>query len=97
MPSDYVFESPTGDPNGPSCMITCTDVTTRNDTTYREITVNIHGDTRAVVWYDTPIFKDDKSIETALQNVALALGARVSSVLVTRDERVDDTAAVLEG
>lgn len=69
-----------------TCIIKCTDVVTTNSE-YREVQLTVNNEECAIVWYNAPSFRDDATLETALQSLALALGARVTNVQLTRDER----------
>lgn len=76
-----------------TCFIRCTDVT-RDQGVYREVAITVDDQQIALLWYDEPAFKDESSIEIALQKLAIALGASVSCSKVDRDERTEHDDAI---
>lgn len=78
-----------GDPNGRGVTLWCTDMQ-RDDYVERQVRISVDGEMTGLVFYDEPTFKEDATIELALMNLAVALGARVTCVKTTlrEDENV---------
>ena len=52
----------------------------------RSVYVTVDGESTGIVFYDEPTFKEDATVELALLNLALALGARVTCAKTTTNE-----------